>query len=47
MNLLIDAHVFDSPTMEGIAAYLKGLYFSVIQLSSDINFCFAAHNKKK
>jgi glycosyltransferase involved in cell wall biosynthesis len=47
MNLLVDAHIFDSPITEGVRTYLKGLYSSIIRLSPPIKLYFVAHNTEK
>lgn len=43
MNILIDAHVFDSK-FQGTRSHLKGLYSALIPLCKNWNFYFAAEN---
>jgi glycosyltransferase involved in cell wall biosynthesis len=47
MNLLIDAHIFDEATTEGVTIYLQGLYSSVIALEHNIKIFFAAYDINK
>ena len=47
MNLLVDAHIFDSPLTEGVTTYLKGLYQASIKQCLSINFYFVAYDIEK
>jgi glycosyltransferase involved in cell wall biosynthesis len=47
MRLLVDAHIFDSPTKEGVSTYIEGLYSAVIRQNSFIELYFVAHHIEK
>ncbi len=44
MRLLVDCHCFDAGETQGINTYIRWLYKSLINISNDIEFVFAAQN---
>lgn len=44
MRLLVDCHCFDAGETQGINTYIRWLYKSLIKISNDITFVFAAQN---
>lgn len=44
MRLLVDCHCFDAGETQGINTYIRWLYKSLIKISNEITFVFAAQN---